>query len=159
MRVIHFARTDGTGHVEPWCGVWGSTATDWTDVAAAVTCVGCRAAMRDGARDGLLVEEGSPSRSATARIRAPGRFSFALPCLAAALVAFAGAWSLLAVSRVLPPAGSRATTVFLWTTVVILVLSGAVFAALAGTQLGLRLHRERRQVRATPPAAAPQARP
>jgi hypothetical protein len=72
MRVIHFAGTAGTGHVEPRCGVWGSTDTDWTEVAAGVTCVACRGDMRDGARDGLRVEEASTRGSAMARRRAPG---------------------------------------------------------------------------------------
>lgn len=49
MRVIHFARTAGTRHVEPRCGDWGSLDTDWTDVAAGVTCVACRGALHRGA--------------------------------------------------------------------------------------------------------------
>lgn len=52
MRVIHLGRTTATGHVLPRCGVWGSMDTQWTDVAAGVTCVACREAMRAGARDG-----------------------------------------------------------------------------------------------------------
>jgi hypothetical protein len=58
MRVIHFERTSGTGHAVPWCGVWGSTDTDWTEDAAGVTCVACRGAVLDGAR-GLHVEDAS----------------------------------------------------------------------------------------------------
>ena len=48
MRVIHFARTAATGHVEPRCGDWGSMETDWTDVTAGVTCVACRDALHRG---------------------------------------------------------------------------------------------------------------
>lgn len=55
MRVIHLARASGNGHVLPRCGSWGSMATYWTEVAAGVTCVACRDAMRDGARDRLPV--------------------------------------------------------------------------------------------------------
>ena len=63
MRVIHFERTSGTGHAVPWCGVWGSTDTDWTEDAAGVTRVARRGAMLDGAR-GLDVEDASPRGSA-----------------------------------------------------------------------------------------------
>jgi hypothetical protein len=58
MRVIHFERTSGTGHAVPWCGVWGSTDTDWTEDADGVTCVACRGAMIDRAR-GLPLEDAS----------------------------------------------------------------------------------------------------
>ncbi len=50
MRVIHFQRTSDTAHAVPWCGVWGSTDTDWTEDAAGVTCVACRGAMLERAR-------------------------------------------------------------------------------------------------------------
>jgi hypothetical protein len=150
MRVIHLERMSGTGRVVPRCGVWGSTDTDWTGVASGVTCVACRGAM-GGAPDGPSGEEASTRASATARGgRTPAGSSFAVRYVGAALVAWVGAWSLLAVSGVLPAAGSRATTVALWITVVILVLAGAAFAALAGTELALGMHRDRGQVRGHP---------
>jgi hypothetical protein len=57
MRVIHFARTAGTGHVEPRCGDWGSMDTDWTDVTAGVTCVACRGALHRGPGIGVPAPE------------------------------------------------------------------------------------------------------
>lgn len=62
MRVIHFERMSATGNVVPWCGLWGSTDTAWTDVADGVTCGPCRGAMRDDARP-----EGPRGEDAAAR--------------------------------------------------------------------------------------------
>jgi hypothetical protein len=120
--------------------------TGWTDVAANVTCDACRTAIRGGAREGVRAEEVSTRRSA------PGTrpTSFALRYVAAALVAFVGAWSLPAVSGVLPAAGSRATAVALWLIVAILVLSGVACAALAGAELGIAMHRDSGQARGRP---------
>jgi hypothetical protein len=63
MRVMHFARPAAAGYVEPWCGTWGSMDTDWTDVAAGVTCVACRTALRAGAPVGVRGEEASTPRA------------------------------------------------------------------------------------------------
>ncbi|HET9595453.1 MAG TPA: hypothetical protein VFP65_07720 [Anaeromyxobacteraceae bacterium] len=59
MRVNHLQGTSATDRVVPRCGAWGSMDSDWTDVAANVSCVACRDAMRDDARDDRRVEEAS----------------------------------------------------------------------------------------------------
>ncbi|ACG71624.1 hypothetical protein AnaeK_0382 [Anaeromyxobacter sp. K] len=145
MRVVHFQRTSDTGHVVPWCGVWGSTDTDWTTAWPGVTCVACRDAMRAGLRGG----EPSTRGSGSARSQAPGgRSSFALRYAVIALLTWMGAWALRAAGGVLlPPAGSRAAAVALGITVGTLALGGAALAALAGMELALGPHRRGARVR------------
>lgn len=60
MRIIHFEHPSAAGGVQPLCGSWGSMDTDWTPVAAGVTCVACRDAMRKLPQ---AVPSGNPSPS------------------------------------------------------------------------------------------------
>lgn len=88
MRVVHFAALADTGHVVPWCGVWGSMDSDWTDIANNVSCLGCATAMAH--RDGKGVAQEASSGASVAATRSPGSPTSGLQRLASAT---AGAWT------------------------------------------------------------------